>query len=310
MVLLDITKCYHLSFQISKMPYAFFFRRRIISTLLSIFLFYVLFILTGVYQYLLVLPFDSHYQHAGPHEPLSTLIQQIEENSSPDARPINEFKYEFLISNEKKCKVKENNIRLVYVVKSALSNFYRREIIRQSWGFEQRFSDVTIRTVFLVGSRPNEPHLQVRLNKENKQHKDIVQADFVDDYLNNTIKAMMGFHWTFHYCSKAKYFLFVDDDYYVSTRNLLRFIRDPNNYPQYLETFIVSAVNEYQEYLYAGYVFKRAWPQRLTLSKWHVSLQEYPYSFYPPYVTAGAYVLSNRSLHTLYYATIYTKQFK
>ena len=267
--------------------------------------------MTGIYQYLLVLPYKSSYKHPGPVQPLSPLMHQLQDHSDPDVKPINEFGYSYTMSNEKKCIVKEGEtIRLVYVVKSSMSNFYRREIIRQSWGFEQRFSDVSIRTVFLVGTRPNEPHLQVRLNKENKLHKDIVQADFFDAYANNTVKAIMGLHWTFHHCAKAKYLLFVDDDYYVSTRNVLRFIRDPKNYPQYLETYIVTSVNEYEEYLYAGYVFTKAWPLRLTFSKWYMSVQEYPYSYYPPYVTAGAYILSQRSLQTLYYASIYTKFFR
>ena len=32
----------------------------------------------------------------------------------------------------------------------------------------------------------------------------------------------------------------MDDDYYVSTRNMLRFLRNPVNYPRYLEDPVIS----------------------------------------------------------------------
>lgn len=36
-------------------------------------------------------------------------------------------------------------------------------------------------------------------------------------------------------CPFAKFYLFVDDDYYVSVKNVLMFVRNPVNYPEYLE---------------------------------------------------------------------------
>jgi hypothetical protein len=33
---------------------------------------------------------------------------------------------------------------------------------------------------------------------------------------------------------QSRFYMFVDDDYYVSSRNLLRFLRNPINYPRYL----------------------------------------------------------------------------
>jgi hypothetical protein len=34
--------------------------------------------------------------------------------------------------------------------------------------------------------------------------------------------------------NQSRFYMFVDDDYYVSSRNLLRFLRNPINYPRYL----------------------------------------------------------------------------
>jgi hypothetical protein len=38
---------------------------------------------------------------------------------------------------------------------------------------------------------------------------------------------------------QARFYAFVDDDYYVSTRNMLRFLRNPVNYPRYLEDPVI-----------------------------------------------------------------------
>ncbi|XP_045610125.2 beta-1,3-galactosyltransferase brn [Procambarus clarkii] len=258
--------------------------------------------LTGIYQYFIAWSYSKHYTHWGP-------FHSLRPAEDVAVKRINEFQHSYSFSNVEKCEIKDS-IRLMYVVKSALPNFDKRMGIRNSWGFESRFSDVEIKTVFLLGMNPDKPQLQKLLEKEVQEHKDIIQADFIDSYFNNTIKTMMGLHWTYHNCQKVKYFLFVDDDYYVSTRNMLRFLRDPANYPQYLEKYIVTAVNEYKEHLYAGYVFEHSRPIRWVFSKWYISLDEYPYSEWPPYVTAGAYVLSRKSLEDLYHGSTNTYKFR
>lgn len=39
-------------------------------------------------------------------------------------------------------------------------------------------------------------------------------------------------------------------------------------------------------------------------------LEEYPYHLWPPYVTAGAYVVSREALLSLHYGSFYTKYFQ
>ena len=59
--------------------------------------------------------------------------------------------------------------------------------------------------------------------------------------------------------------------------------------------------------LFTGFVFPRSRPHRHKSSKWFVGLDEYPYDFWPPYVTAGAYVLSREALIDMYFTSYYTK---
>ena len=58
-----------------------------------------------------------------------------------------------------------------------------------------------------------------------------------------------------------------------------------------------------------GYVFHSP-PLRHRSSKWYVSLAEYPYHLWPPYVTAGAYILSRQTLLDLHYGSQFTQYFR
>lgn len=254
-----------------------------------------------------------------------------------DVKPINAYDYRFINLNAGKCDrvtstphqnasaavTGDNDSpfpRLVFVIKSNLSNRRHRDTIRKTWGFEKRFSDVEIRRVFVVGSCDSDsgPELVRQTAKSNKRttscqdlideenliHGDIVQADFIDSYYNNTIKTMIGLKWLTSTCPDAEFAFFVDDDYYVSTKNLLKFTRNPFPAEQATDLF------DFDGRLYAGYVFATSSPMRHKISKWYVSLDEYPYSRYPPYVTAGAYLLSNRAFKELQIASRYVKHFR
>lgn len=48
----------------------------------------------------------------------------------------------------------------------------------------------------------------------------------------------------------------------------------------------------------------------ISYSKWYLSLEEYPYHLFPPYVTAGAFVLSDSALKDIYYGSFFVKRFK
>jgi len=42
----------------------------------------------------------------------------------------------------------------------------------------------------------------------------------------------------------------------------------------------------------------------------YVPLSEYPFDYWPPYVTGGAYILSYTTLIKFYYGSFYTKRFR
>lgn len=265
--------------------------------------------------------FDNFsYPYSGD---VSTYVEQLKQGVRPQLEPINVYNQTFLYNNSKKCSSYES-VRLVYIVKSAVSNFARRQAIRSTWGYERRFSDVIIKTVFVLGTtNSQDQHQQLVIQREIDKFKDIIQVDFIDSYFNNTIKTMNGMKWAVTYCSNADFYFFSDDDMYVSTKNVLRFLRYPTRYPQYLEEPVISGVVtggkkllqvldfelDKDVKLLTGYVFFSS-PHRHKTSKWYVSLSEYPYHMWPPYVTAGSFILSKQALLHLYYTSFYTQHFR
>nr|CAG4642561.1 EOG090X07IA [Evadne anonyx] len=226
----------------------------------------------------------------------------LKDGFEPSVLPITVFNYSYLKEAEGVCSKVQPNV--LFIIKSARQHSLRRQIIRQTWGSEKRFPDVVIRTVFLIGTQLGNNSLDHILNTEDEIHKDLVQANFIDSYGNNTLKTMMGFKWAVQHCSHAQFIVFSDDDMYLSPLNILRFIGNPHCYPE--DTSSNSSLDPDQN-LYAGYVFGNSAPMRLPWLKWYISWDEYKFNLWPPYVTAGAYIVSRRTLLDLYYASLFTQ---
>ena len=286
----------------------------------------------GVFKYFQQLSYDTEFSYPSEGD-VRKWSAMLKAGKTPPVAP--EYPHQYFISRNprEKCLSSDGShydqLRLVYLVKSAVGNSERRQAIRKSWGFEKRFSDVPIRTVFLLGQAPHDVKLQAAVESESRLHNDIVQGDFQDTYFNNTIKTAMGLRWAVESCPKSRFYMFVDDDYYVSTRNVLAYLRNPLNYPGYLQEDVISFdEEEYKKQigrklhqlvdfdlpddvrLFSGFVFPRSRPMRHKWSKWFVDLLEYPFDFWPPYVTAGAYILSRDGLVEMYYTSYYTRMFR
>lgn len=264
----------------------------------------------GVFTHFFELDYYSQFVY-----PLETNISKCVMNAQsgnsdqPPCSKINTLQYNLLLSNDTKC---NRNIHLLILVKSSLNHFDRRRTIRQTWGFENRFSDVPTRTVFVLG-KSYDIDLEKRIKEEHEQYGDIVQYDFIDEYYNNTIKTMNAIKWASTHCNDSRFYFFSDDDMYVSIKNVLRYLRNPTEYPEYLSKEVKGKQSKHilplDIVLFTGYVFHSS-PLRHQISKWYVSLSEYPYHMWPPYVTAGAYMLSNAALAKFYYGSSYVKRFR
>lgn len=196
----------------------------------------------GAFTHIFEEDFTTSFEYPLNDPNILHYAKQMRNGQQPDVQPINQYNYTYLSDARQKCRDEDDSfimLRLVIIIKSAMHHSGRRNAIRQSWGFEKRFSDVAIRTIFVIGVSAGDSFqdidLQTSIDKESEQYGDIVQGNFIDTYYNNTIKTMMGLRWVIEYCPRSRFFMFVDDDFYVSTKNVLRFLRDPVNYPEYLE---------------------------------------------------------------------------
>ena len=63
------------------------------------------------------------------------------------------------------------------------------------------------------------------------------------------------------------------------------------------------------EHLYAGFVLFVP-PDRHKSSKFFITFEEYEYNLFPPFINAGAYVISNKTMRKLYLASKFVKIFR
>ena len=186
---------------------------------------------------------------------ISILISQLERGETTSIAPFKNYEHSYLITNQQKCvsdtfasillsnyfpskwisflQIKVTDLYLLMIVKSAVQNFEQRRMIRRTWGNEiSNFKHFQTKTMFIVGSSI-ESKIQNEISKENDRYNDLIQVNVIENYNNITIKTLMSLRWAYENCYNAKYFLFVDDDYYVSFKNLLLFLRNPSIYEEY-----------------------------------------------------------------------------
>lgn len=115
--------------------------------------------------------------------------------------------------------------------------------------------------------------------------------------------------WINTHCTSASsaanlrtYALFIDDDYYLDLNSLLTYLtkvdQDPTMSVEQRRTFLT------------GYVYRDSRPRRFLNDRWYISIDEYPYDRYPPYVTAGCFLMSRSNARLFHIASQYIRLFR
>ncbi|RNA30098.1 beta-1-3-galactosyltransferase brn [Brachionus plicatilis] len=216
---------------------------------------------------------------------------------------VNNLNFSFILKAEKTCQTtKDEKLLAVIMVKSKLNHFKHRSAIRKTWGNLDK--NARIRKVFLIGlpSPEESDAAQIRADKidlarENQLFGDIVQQNFYDEYYNNTLKTIMGLKWINFYCQSSNFYAFIDDDYFLNPKLLVSYLQN-------------EVKDSMLQNLYAGYVFGKSSPMRHLISKWYISLKDYPYSKFPPYIAAGFFILSRETAGYFYVASKVLEYFK
>lgn len=58
----------------------------------------------------------------------------------------------------------------------------------------------------------------MNLNQELVDNHDIVQGDFIDSYVNLTVKYSLGLKYAAYYCNNTRYVLMIDGDYSLNVK--------------------------------------------------------------------------------------------
>ncbi|XP_054459628.1 beta-1,3-galactosyltransferase 2-like [Anoplopoma fimbria] len=183
--------------------------------------------------------------------------------------------YHFIMDNQEVCKTKSPF--LVLMVPVTPKNVAARDAIRQTWGNESVVQGQRVLTMFMLGlSRGAD--VQEKLRQENLQHHDLIQSDFMDTYLNLTIKTLVIMDWLATRCPSATYAMKIDSDMFLNIDNLVVMLQKPG----------LPKVN----YLTGMLMWNRP-VIRSKDSKWFVPQEMYPGPLYPTYALGMGYVFSN-----------------
>lgn len=210
--------------------------------------------------------YDTEYRYP----PINVDFKAKIDSENIDLPIVNPHPFNFILKADHVCD-KAKNASLVIIVKSAVGHFALREVLRKTWIPKAKANNVYV--VFALGFIKS---LQHRVLKENDKYHDILQEDFVDNYLNNTYKTIMTFNWVVKYCNNVKHVYFDDDDMFLHIDNLVSFVhrleRETNNR------------------LFSGSLSDRGKPVRDISSKWYISWEEYPFDYWPPYVGGSSMI--------------------
>ena len=161
---------------------------------------------------------------------------------------------------------------LLILVKSDIANIAQRLAIRATWG---SINIPEIRVIFTLGTSAD---IRGFIIKEAKLYDDILQGDFPDTYANNIYKTVMTYQWIVDKCVNTSFYFFVDDDFFVNVNLIHQYLKEHSS--------------QVSPYLYTGKLITYNRPVRERKSKWFISVDDYPYEYYPPYLAGGSIIIS------------------
>ena len=188
--------------------------------------------------------------------------------------------------------------KLDYVVyiHSSPSNVNRRYSVRTTWGNTELFRNFPFKILFLFG-KPKKTSMQEALELENRRFGDIIQGDFIDDYKNLTLKAIMGLQWLSEHCPDVPFVIKADDDAFINIFEVLSLVNKAGDKNR---TMMCALHRGNMPIL----------RDRTKCSKWCIKEDEFPGDrYYPPYCAGLAYIMGMGVMKELRKAVLTTPFF-
>jgi Galactosyltransferase len=152
-------------------------------------------------------------------------------------------------------------------VMSAPNHRLARSAIRRTWG-------KVIKPLFLIGYSDDNSTMNFIMNEANT-FNDIIVEDFVDSYMNLTIKTAFALkHFVMHF-EHSKFFFKIDDDVFLNVESLYKYLKD--------EDVPSEAI--------IGNLGASVYPHRDRESKWYIPHWLYGGDTFPEYIDGPAYLI-------------------
>lgn len=206
----------------------------------------------------------------------------------PRSHVVNPHNFHFLIRGATACR--NSTPFLLIVVPSVYHHVSARQAIRSTWASVTKTSIwpdgsklPKIALIFMFGTLPTVKTNAV-LKHEAETYGDIIQEDFIDTYVNLTIKITGALRWVSKYCSGVRYVLKADEDVFINIPNLIAVLRD-------LPSAVLGRIESHSRALRYG--------------RWNVRTEVYPFDYYPNYAQGNAYVIPGALVPLFYNASLY-----
>jgi len=190
-------------------------------------------------------------------------------------KPYDVTNYHYILNNHQAC---TNSVFLLVMVKTQPKHFEQRKAIRESWGKLSNWGETgqKMLVMFMLGIDPKIDNSDVI--EESRRYGDIIQDSFVESFYNLTVKLVSQYKWTVKYCPQARYFMTTDDDMFIHTLNIIKFLE-----------------NEYGDEgrgVFVGHLHSGSPPYRDSSIKYSVPFSIYRGLYYPDYCAGAGYILS------------------
>ena len=176
-------------------------------------------------------------------------------------------------------------VHLLFIILSLTTNYEQRNAVRKHWARSSwNQTSAVVRRVFLLG-RTSDREEQARIDEEASRYDDVLQGEIEEIYQNLTSKTVMGYTWMRKHCPDADYVMKTDDDMYVNTPALLKYLgqKEAPHSPQ-----MIGDCMQWRNRLY-----------RNPTDHWYLSNEIYPNNIFPPYCCGCGYVVTGSTARDL-----------
>lgn len=123
----------------------------------------------------------------------------------------------------------DKDVKALILIHTAITNVGKRNLIRSTWASRSYINRTPLRVIFLLGgvSRGLGQTWQDYIEREAQHNGDMIQGNFQDAYRNMTYKHVMALKWFNENCAHAQLLVKVDDDVFMNTPQLVKYLADP-----------------------------------------------------------------------------------